>query len=86
MLFNSFQGTFSLIIEAWNTETSGLESTGEAAATAVPLLRRQAATAALFPTVTHTHVCTAVLVRTLIDIMHFLAPNPNPYPNPKTKS
>ncbi len=26
---------------------------------------------------THTHVCTAILVMTLIDIMHFLAPYPN---------
>lgn len=28
-------------------------------------------------TQTHTHVCTAVLVRTLIDIMHSQVPYPN---------
>ncbi len=29
-------------------------------------------------TPTHTHVCIAIFVRTLINIMHFSAPSPNP--------
>ncbi len=33
----------------------------------------------------HTHVCTAMIVRTINDIMHFLAPYPNITSTIKTK-
>lgn len=53
------QGTFSLIIEAWNAESPGNSSTGKFVP-AVWLLHSEAATAALLTllktTHTHTHI------------------------------